>query len=236
MLNASRVALHRRGRRANGPGHPRPWASRVLECRGSRSCELSAVGVDDSEHRHVDVVVSDEVENLVGWHVRAEVVDVPVVLAQRDGGHRGGQRMTVTCNCGNDSSPTSASAGVRSNVSENPLRRGGGPVLDPNRELTVVPRLADPAQCRSDDLLDQFGDRRPFADDGAGKRSSRRFVTIDQSAVCIFVAADCSLFALGADGFDGCRLRSMNAASSSGSIWYRPLTTVAGRRPFRTHR
>ena len=63
-----------------------------------------------------------EANEFVGGHVGAEMVDVPVLLAQCDRGHGAGERVVVTGHRGDHGGAASATSGVRCELTEEPLQ------------------------------------------------------------------------------------------------------------------
>ena len=124
-----------------------------------------------------------EANEFVGGHVGAEMVDVPVLLAQCDRGHGAGERVVVTGHRGDHGGAASATSGVRCELTEEPFHDGGGPVLHRDRELAVLPRLSDASKRWNHDALDELGDACAFLDEAAGYMESRRLVARDERLV-----------------------------------------------------
>ena len=77
--------------------------------------------------------------------------------------------------------PAATAARIGKEIAERSLDDGRCPVFDPDRELAVVPELADLAQRWGDHLFDQFDDRGALVDQSPGDLANAGLVTGHQS-------------------------------------------------------
>ena len=139
------------------------------------------IRVGHGDHGHVDLVVgSAEADEFVAGHVCAQVVHVPVRLAECHGRHRRRQGVPIACDRRDHHGAPSPTAGVGEQIAEHPLDDRRRPVLDPDCEVAVVPRLADRSQRWRNHVFDQFDDSRALVHEATRNLADLGFVADQQ--------------------------------------------------------
>ena len=135
----------------------------------------SLVGRRRQDH-NPDVEVVCEVGHLLGGKVRTEVMHLPAGFFEHSGRHGGTDAVPFAGGCGGERPPARPSPPTRLVRSQEALCDGACKVLCCDRCAPIGPVVANLAQGRSEQTLDDVDDRRAGVGVAAGDTSSRDFV------------------------------------------------------------
>ncbi len=202
----------------------------MRSCSANRWVRAATSGVVTVERDQPYIVVGTKVEDLVLGKVCPEVLDDPVVVAERHRRHGGRQPVTVSGDGGDDRNAAPSSTRVRSQITDDSLDDGGGAVLLPDRNLAGLPGLPDFVHRWDEQGLNDLDDRRPFVDEPPSESANGDLVALKQVGPHPFggpfkpTSARCGRSTGGvADGFEGVELRDIDrVATADQRCWEAP--------------